>query len=44
MKKKVLIIAEFPAPYRIGVFKKLAEKYDINVFFNACKNENRNPI
>ena len=43
MKKKVLVIASYPAPYRVGVFKRMAEKYDMDVFFATCKNENRNP-
>lgn len=42
-KKKVLVISSYPAPYRVGVFKKLAEQYDMDIFFATCKNENRNP-
>ncbi len=42
-KKNVLVIASYPAPYRVGVFKKLSEQYDMDVFFATCKNENRNP-
>lgn len=42
-RKKVLVIASYPAPYRVGVFQKLSEKYDLDIFFDTCKNENRNP-
>lgn len=42
MKKKVLIISSFPAPYRVGVFKELAKEYDVDVFFASGSNENRN--
>lgn len=42
-RKKVLVTSSYPAPYRVGVFKKLAERYDMDIFFETCKNENRNP-
>ena len=42
-RKKALVVASYPAPYRVGVFKKLSEVYDLDVFFDTCKNENRNP-
>ncbi len=42
-RKKVLVTSSYPAPYRVGVFKKLAEQYDMDIFFATCKNENRNP-
>lgn len=42
-KKKVLVTSSYPAPYRVGVFKKLSEQYDMDIFFATCKNENRNP-
>lgn len=42
-KKKVLVVASYPAPYRVGVFKTLAKQYDMDIFFATCKNENRNP-
>ncbi len=38
---KIMILASFPAPYRINVFKGLAEKYDIDVFFQTDKDQNR---
>lgn len=38
MKKKAIVIAEFPAPYRVGVFDELAREYTLTVFFDA-KNE-----
>lgn len=40
--KKVLVISSYPAPYRVGVFAGLAKEYDLDVFFDTCKNENRN--
>ena len=42
-KKRVLITSSYPAPYRVGVFKTMAEVYDMDIFFETCKNENRNP-
>ena len=42
-RKRALVIASYPAPYRVGVFKALSEKYDLDIFFDTCKNENRNP-
>lgn len=39
---KLLILADIPAPYRVAVFKGLAEEYDIDVFFNSPKNAHRN--
>lgn len=36
-----MILASFPAPYRVNVFKGLAETYSIDVFFQKCKDQNR---
>lgn len=38
IKKKCIIVAEFPAPYRVKVFEELQKEYDLTVFFN-CLNE-----
>lgn len=38
---KIMILASFPAPYRINVFKGLAERYDVDVFFQTDKDQNR---
>ena len=38
---KIMILASFPAPYRINVFKGLAEQYDVDVFFQTDKDQNR---
>lgn len=40
--KKILVLASFPAPYRIGVFKGLLQEYDLDVFFATDKDQNRN--
>lgn len=40
-KNKVLVIASYPAPYRVGVFKELSEHYDLEIYFDTCTNENR---
>lgn len=40
--KKVLVICGFPAPYRVAVFKELANFYDLTVYFRTTTNENRN--
>lgn len=42
MKKKILILASFPAPYRVDVFKGLAEQYDVDVFFGLTNDNARN--
>ena len=39
---KILIISDFAAPYRIAVFKGLSSTYDVDVFFNIAKSEQRN--
>lgn len=41
MKKKVLAISTFPAPYRIKVFECMSKAYDIDLFFGAGTNESR---
>lgn len=40
-KNKVLVIASYPAPYRVGVFKELSMYYDLETYFDTCANENR---
>lgn len=40
-KNKVLVIASYPAPYRVGVFKELSKHYDLEIYFDTCTNENR---
>lgn len=40
--KRALVISSYPAPYRVGVFKELAEEYDLEIYFDTCQNENRN--
>lgn len=40
---KILVLADVAAPYRKEVFKGLAQKYDIDVFFNIAKSDQRNP-
>lgn len=37
-----MILASFPAPYRINVFKGLGNKYSIDVFFRTDRDQNRN--
>lgn len=39
--KKVLVLSSFPAPYRVDVFKGLSEYYELNVFFAAISDQNR---
>ena len=38
---KILILSSFPAPYRVEVFKGIAEKYDVDVFFSTDKDQDR---
>ena len=40
--KKLLVISSYPAPYRIAVFEGLREKYQMDVFFSTCNDQNRN--
>ena len=42
MKKRVLVLSSFPAPYRVAVFKGLASYYDMDLFFGLSTNESRN--
>lgn len=42
MRKKVLVVSSYPAPYRVAVFQGLSREYDLDVFFDTQKNENRN--
>ena len=37
---KIMILASFPAPYRINVFKGLAERYDVDVFYQNLELQN----
>ena len=39
--KKILILSSFPAPYRVAVFKGLAEYYEEDVFFGEVKDQDR---
>ena len=39
---KALVTSSYPAPYRVGVFRELAKYFDLDVFFDTTKNENRN--
>lgn len=41
-KDKVLVLGSYPAPYRIAVFRGLAQEYDLDIFFDTDKNEDRN--
>lgn len=41
-KYRVLVLGSYPAPYRIAVFRGLAEEYDLDIFFDTNKNEDRN--
>lgn len=39
--KRLLVISSYPAPYRMSVFDGLREKYQMDVFFATCKDQNR---
>jgi len=39
---KALVLSVFPAPYRVDVFKGIGEYYNIALFFERLKDENRN--
>lgn len=39
---KILAIADFPAPYRVEVFKGLVKEFDIDLFFTTEASGNRN--
>lgn len=40
--KRALVISSYPAPYRVGVFGELSKEYELDTFFDTCKNEDRN--
>ncbi|MEG2789464.1 MAG: glycosyltransferase family 4 protein [Romboutsia sp.] len=40
--KKGLVLAHFPSPYRVDVFKELAKVYDLTIYFEICEDQNRN--
>lgn len=39
---KILILSIFPAPYRVAVFKGIAQRHDVTLFFEGTKNGERN--
>ena len=41
-RRHALVIASFPAPYRVAVFHEMRKEYDLDVFFSEGNNENRN--
>ena len=42
-KIKALIIGEIPAPYRVDIFREMSKSMDMHVFFQANKDQSRNP-
>lgn len=40
--KKILVVSSYPAPYRVAVFEGLAEKYQMDVYFELNTDQNRN--
>lgn len=41
MKKKILILSVYPAPYRVELFKLLSKEFYINAFFENSVGDNR---
>lgn len=41
MAKKMLILSNFPAPYRVTVFKEISKEYDVDVYFGYTTDDNR---
>jgi len=41
--KKLLILSDISASYRVEVFKGLASRFDVSLFFNRTKDPERNP-
>lgn len=41
--RKLLIVSDVSAPYRIEVFKRLSEAFDVTVFFNRSREQSRDP-
>lgn len=39
---KILVLASFPAPYRVAVFSELAKIFKLDVFFGLAQDDNRN--
>lgn len=44
MRKKCIIVAEFPAPYRVSVFKEFSKSFDIIVFYVQSNEKTRSPL
>lgn len=41
VKRKGLVLAHFPSPYRVDVFKELSKEFDLTIYFEICKDQNR---
>lgn len=39
--KKILVISSYPAPYRVAVFRELAQFYSMDVFFEFIQDQSR---
>ncbi len=39
--KKILVISSYPAPYRVAVFRGLAQWYQMDIFFEFIQDQNR---
>lgn len=39
---KILILSVFPAPYRIAIFTELKQHYDVTIYFDRNKDDERN--
>ena len=42
MRKKILVLSNFPAPYRVAVFKGISKDCDTDVYFAYKTDDNRN--
>ena len=42
MKNRIFIFATYPAPYRLQLFEKIKEQFEIDVFFNTSCGDDRN--
>ena len=42
MRKKILVVSSYPAPYRVAVFQGLAQVHELEIFFEFNKDQDRN--
>lgn len=39
---RILVLSSFPAPYRVDIFTELRKKYELDIFFESARDQDRN--